>query len=77
MYLQNMRYRRTCLLKQYLLFFIPGIPYKKLSIPNCSSKTYKDKNNYYHSFEAQLGGRSRAKPESLVEVRVMGRVDPS
>jgi hypothetical protein len=35
-----------------------------------------EKNDYYYSFKSQLRGHSRTKTRSLVDARVMGRVDP-
>jgi hypothetical protein len=49
---------------------------KNFQFQNCLSKTCKNKNGYYHSFKTQIGGRSKAKFGTLVEARVMGRVDP-
>jgi len=51
------------------------MPVKNFQFQNYFSKTYKDKNNYYHSFKTQLDGRSRTKPELLVEAWVKGSVD--
>jgi len=48
---------------------------KNSQFQNCSIKTCKDKNIYYHSFKTQLDGRYKTKPELLVEAQVMGRVD--
>jgi len=40
-------------------------------------KICKDKNNYYHNFKIQLGGRFVAKPGLLVEARIMDRINPN
>ena len=36
----------------YFLFL--KYSYKKLSIPNCLTKTYKGKNDHFYSFKIQL-----------------------
>jgi hypothetical protein len=65
--------------KHQKIIHFSGIYLKKTTFQqtNGAMKICKDKNNYYHNFKIQLGGRFVAKPGLLVEARIMGRINPN